>query len=112
MAAEPEGVAVTVSIRGLPAPSAPKNREAILTGAVRQAIERIDRPVHVIVFPGGYLRYDGFLCGLSFDERKRELDRAAFAPALREAGSDLDSRCRGALLVVGIDTARKEDWGD
>ena len=104
-------VAVTVSIRGLPAPCPSKPRMRILAGAVRRAIA-IDSPVHVVLFPGGYFRYRGFLSGLSFDDRKQRLDHAPFADAIKASARELDEQCEGALLVVGIDTAHKGAWGD
>lgn len=103
----------TVSIRGCPSTKAGAQRSRLrtLTDMVKRATDN-QIPIHVIVFPGGYLRHSGSLCGLPFDERKRQLERAPFASGLTEAARLMHRKCKGSLVIVGIDTAPKGEPGD
>lgn len=85
-----------------------------LIDRVIQALSLWQGPIDALVFPGAYLRTRGFIGHLDHDGRVRALLREQFAGRLAAASEQLEKRSRGAVLVLGCDSApyRREEMGD
>ena len=106
--------AVTVTLKGVTSQSAEDNQERsqLLKRLVRTILKHPYR-VLVVLLPGGYFRVANTDLGhLDFASRKRRIERASFAQSSSRAATELDSHVPGSLLVLGVDTAPKQEKGD
>ena len=87
-------------------------RKQSLFVEVLEACSRIRYPLQAILFPGGYFFLNKHVGHLSHAERVRAIEDSPVGEACRAGLAKLaDTPLRDALLVVGIDTAKKPRRG-